>query len=84
MKRHTIQKNTICLRVCVFIDRKNNRDGWLKDTPLTNVGCYQANLIGDALKDSGVVIDHAFSSPSFRCIQTCNGVLEGNFVCFFL
>lgn len=29
------------------------------------------------MKDAGVRIDHVFSSPSFRCIQTATSILEG-------
>ncbi|XP_053696188.1 protein UBASH3A homolog [Sabethes cyaneus] len=49
---------------------------WELDSPLTNLGCYQASLTGDAMKEAGVRIDHVFSSPSFRCIQTASSILE--------
>lgn len=41
------------------------------------MGYYQAKLVGDALRDSGIRIDNVFSSPAFRCIQTATGLLEG-------
>ncbi|KFB52780.1 AGAP002463-PA-like protein [Anopheles sinensis] len=50
---------------------------WQRDSPLTNVGRYQARLVGEGLKDAGVQIDRVYSSPSFRCIQTATSVLEG-------
>lgn len=59
-----------------LICRKNNIVGWDKDSPLTNVGVFQAKLLGQSLKENGVKIDIAFSSPSYRCVQTCNSVLE--------
>lgn len=58
-------------------NRENNPAGWSKDSPLTNIGVYQAVLTGEALKEAGIEIEHAYSSPSYRCIQTCNGLLEG-------
>lgn len=58
-------------------NRENQPDGWSKDSPLTNIGVYQAILTGEALKEAGVDIAYAYSSPSYRCIQTCNGLLEG-------
>ncbi|XP_017039842.1 protein UBASH3A homolog isoform X2 [Drosophila ficusphila] len=57
--------------------RKNSPEGWQNDSPLTNVGVYQANLIGQALSEAQVQIDHVYCSPSYRCIQTCTSALEG-------
>ncbi|XP_062560946.1 ecdysteroid-phosphate phosphatase isoform X1 [Armigeres subalbatus] len=50
---------------------------WKRDSPLTNMGLYQARLTGDGMKDAGVRIDRVYSSPSFRCIQTTTSILEG-------
>ncbi|KAL9892049.1 protein UBASH3A homolog isoform X2 [Glossina fuscipes] len=52
-------------------------EGWQNDSPLTNIGLYQARLIGDALAEARVQIDHVFCSPAYRCIQTCTSALEG-------
>ncbi|XP_055547088.1 ecdysteroid-phosphate phosphatase-like [Wyeomyia smithii] len=50
---------------------------WQQDTPLTNLGCYQARLTGEAMKEAGVRIDHVFCSPAFRCVQTAASIIEG-------
>uniref|UniRef100_A0A1A9ZK48 Protein UBASH3A homolog n=1 Tax=Glossina pallidipes TaxID=7398 RepID=A0A1A9ZK48_GLOPL len=52
-------------------------EGWQNDSPLTNIGLYQARLIGDALAEARVQIDHVYCSPAYRCIQTCTSALEG-------
>ncbi|XP_068156235.1 ecdysteroid-phosphate phosphatase isoform X2 [Drosophila tropicalis] len=57
--------------------RKNSPEGWQNDSPLTNVGLYQARLIGEALLEAKVQIDHVYCSPSYRCIQTCTSALDG-------
>ncbi|KAJ6637224.1 Protein UBASH3A like [Pseudolycoriella hygida] len=58
-------------------NRAKGPDTWLLDSPITNIGMCQAKLTGDAMKDTGVVISYAYSSPSYRCVQTCKGILEG-------
>lgn len=58
-------------------NRENDPASWSKDSPLTNIGVYQAVLTGEALKDAGIDISYAYSSPSYRCIKTCNGLLQG-------
>lgn len=61
-----------------LIERPNGIMSWNKDSPLTNVGLLQAKLIGRALKRANVSnIRAVYCSPSYRCIQTCHGVLEG-------
>jgi ubiquitin-associated SH3 domain-containing protein len=55
-------------------DRKET--AWVKDSPLTAIGLYQAKLIGTSLKENGMTFQHVFSSPSYRCVQTCDQVLK--------
>lgn len=61
----------------VLPHRRNSPEGWQNDSPLTNVGVYQARLTGEALLDANVQIDHVYCSPSYRCVQTCTSALEG-------
>lgn len=48
-----------------------------KDCPITVFGSTQARLVGEALLESKTVIDFVYSSPSLRCIQTAQHILEG-------
>lgn len=57
--------------------RLNPMDAWRNDSPITNVGCLQSELIGDMLRDSNVEFEFVFCSPSFRCIQTASALLKG-------
>ncbi|XP_067616519.1 ecdysteroid-phosphate phosphatase isoform X3 [Eurosta solidaginis] len=57
--------------------RQRCPDGWQNDSPLTNIGLYQAKLTGEALFESKVRIDHVYCSPAYRCVQTCISTLEG-------
>lgn len=50
---------------------------WKFDSPLTCMGSHQAYLTGDMLRDIHVPIGIAYTSPAFRCIQTCHAMLEG-------
>nr|XP_970192.2 PREDICTED: protein UBASH3A homolog isoform X1 [Tribolium castaneum] len=58
-------------------ERSHGPAGYTKDTPLTNVGLFQATTVGDALKEAQLDIAYAYSSPSFRCVQTCDALLKG-------
>lgn len=57
--------------------RSNPKIQWKHDTPLTSMGMHQAWLIGDMLREVQCPIDVVYTSPSFRCIQTCHSLLEG-------
>lgn len=58
-------------------ERKSGPQGFLKDSPLTNVGLLQATLLGEALKEAKTKIHTVYCSPSLRCIQTCDAMLKG-------
>ena len=51
--------------------------GYRMDSPLTQIGLFQATLVGRGMRDRDIKISHAFSSPGFRCIQTCDAILKG-------
>lgn len=57
--------------------RKNCPEGWQNDSPLTNIGLFQAKLVGEAMFEAGVHVDHVYCSPAYRCVQTCTSALEG-------
>ncbi|XP_063703820.1 ecdysteroid-phosphate phosphatase-like [Culicoides brevitarsis] len=56
--------------------RKEGPRGWIKDTPLTNVGLLQAALIGESMREKEVKIDAVYVSPAFRCVQTADAALR--------
>uniref|UniRef100_A0A336KYM2 Ecdysteroid-phosphate phosphatase n=1 Tax=Culicoides sonorensis TaxID=179676 RepID=A0A336KYM2_CULSO len=61
----------------IFPAKKNGYASWSKDSPLTNIGIYQAKLVGCAFKKDGIKIDTVYCSPAYRCVQTCDALLEG-------
>lgn len=56
--------------------RPSKRD-FLGDSPLTEVGQFQARLTGDALGNEGYKIHYCYVSPALRCIQTAHQILLG-------
>ena len=48
-----------------------------KDSPITMMGQFQSKLTGEGMREEGVRISHAFSSPSLRCVETAKHILEG-------
>lgn len=56
--------------------RPSKRD-FLGDSPLTEIGQFQARLTGEALGNEGYKLHYCYSSPALRCIQTANQILTG-------
>lgn len=60
-----------------FPHRKTGIKCWSNDSPLTNIGLCQANLTGKGLHKSDVQLTTVLCSPSYRCVQTCDAILNG-------
>jgi len=61
----------------VIPHRQGSPKSFHGDTPLTEMGLFQAKLTGEGLKEQEISFTHVFSSPSLRCIQTCQAILDG-------
>jgi broad specificity phosphatase PhoE len=59
-----------------MVTRKDFKD-FLFDPPLTELGLHQCKIVGEELAAQGIKIDHVYSSPALRCIQTADKILEG-------
>lgn len=57
--------------------RRGGPKDFFLDGPISEIGTFQARLIGEALRAKGVTFTEVYSSPSLRCIQTATSVLEG-------
>lgn len=59
-----------------MITRKDYREFHF-DPPLTELGLHQCKLVGEEFAAQGIKIDHVYSSPTLRCIQTADQILQG-------
>lgn len=57
--------------------RRGGPKDFFKDGPISEIGTFQAKLIGEALRAKGVTFTQVYCSPSLRCVQTASSVLEG-------
>ena len=57
--------------------RKGGPSDFLKDSPVTETGFFQARLTGEGIKEQGIRLTHVFSSPALRCVQTADAILRG-------
>ncbi|XP_059163205.1 ecdysteroid-phosphate phosphatase-like isoform X2 [Physella acuta] len=65
------------LNLPVSLIPRDSQNDFLKDSPLTELGMFQARSTGQALRRADVDIKHVYSSPSFRCVQTAQNVIDG-------
>ncbi|PAV76753.1 hypothetical protein WR25_17685 [Diploscapter pachys] len=47
------------------------------DSPITENGYEKSMQKGQEMAENGIEVDHVFTSPSLRCIQTADGLLKG-------
>lgn len=61
--------------------RKGYPKTFIRDSPLTAVGCLQATLRGKGLSTMNVLREdfQVVVSPSLRCIKTASNILKGKF-----
>ena len=59
---------------------QNKIQGWC-DSPLTELGQYQAKVAGQYFKDHQITFDHAYCSTSERCSDTL-GMIKSNLMIF--
>ena len=57
--------------------RQSKRD-FIGDSPLTEIGQFQAKLTGEALGTEGWKMHVCYASPALRCIQTAHYILQGS------
>lgn len=57
--------------------RKSGTADFVKDSPITETGLFQARLTGEGMRDQGIRLSHVFCSPALRCVQTANAILQG-------
>jgi ubiquitin-associated and SH3 domain-containing protein len=59
------------------LPHRGNKREFLGDSPLTEIGQFQAKLSGEALGMEGYKIHYCYVSPALRCIQTAHQILSG-------
>lgn len=58
-------------------ERAGGKDAYAKDTPLTRVGRFQAQLVGEGLRLAGTTVRHVYASAALRCVETAHEMLQG-------
>ncbi|NXQ36318.1 UBS3A protein, partial [Alaudala cheleensis] len=57
--------------------QKDSMKQFESDPPLSCCGIFQSRLIGEALLEQEVTVSCVYSSPTLRCVQTAQHVLQG-------
>lgn len=57
--------------------RRGGPGDFAKDSPITEMGVYQAKLTGEGMREQGIRLSHVFCSPALRCVQTADAILKG-------
>ncbi|CAF3478480.1 unnamed protein product [Rotaria sp. Silwood1] len=61
----------------ISLPYRQNFQDYRYDPPLTELGLIRSFRTGEALYRTGLRIDYCYSSPSLRCIQTADAILDG-------
>lgn len=57
--------------------RSGGPHDYTDDTPITASGYAFCVRTGELLRERGIVVNYAYSSPAYRCVQTTQGIIEG-------
>ncbi|KAL4703267.1 hypothetical protein ACJJTC_009242 [Scirpophaga incertulas] len=63
--------------------RSGGKDSYALDTPLTRVGWFQAELVGEGLRLAGACVGRVYASTALRCVETAHALLKGSVICIF-
>lgn len=61
------------LNVPIQIPKRTNYQSYSLDSPLTEVGYFEAQSVGRSLQSLQLHVDEIYCSPAFRCVQTATG-----------
>ncbi|CAF0853219.1 unnamed protein product [Rotaria sordida] len=61
----------------ISLPYRQNFQDYRYDPPLTELGLIRSFRTGEALYRTGLRIDYCYSSPSLRCVQTADSILDG-------
>ena len=57
--------------------RRGGPQDFCRDSPITELGLFQARLTGEGMREQGIKIHNVITSPALRCAQTANAILHG-------